>query len=292
MALHHLVICSRFGDRRPRGSGTSIASGRSVKEAADALKPVACLCTEISDRALRNVSVAMELAQGALWRIPRTRRQSLSIRDAATEVNLRDLLKERVRQMSLRDRRRLAVIVAYAVLFFCGDSWLDEDWDQEHISFFPNGDPTMPQDIDFKKPYLTARFRRDSKEADSEDEQGRVHQSPPILALGVLLVELQICGPIESKYTADDLTDGNENAYTKLTAATRLLEESWANMHQGYGEAIDACLECDFKLEEGVTASLNDEKFRSLVYETIVVPLETELRQGWPDALQELSIHG
>lgn len=133
-------------------------------------------------------------------------------------------------------------------------------------------------------------FKSKRERADVDDGQ-RVspHQSPPILALGVLLFELQICGPIEGRYTADDLTGGIPNAYTQLTAAARVLEQLSADMDVGYAEAIDACLECDFCLDEEVTPSLDDENFRAQVYETIVLPLENELRIGWPDALKDLA---
>ncbi|KAF9629415.1 hypothetical protein BFW01_g10618 [Lasiodiplodia theobromae] len=152
-------------------------------------------------------------------------------------------------------------------------NWLNKEWDKTQISFFSS----TPDQLNLK-PYLTAQFQ--ALEEEHEDSEMQLHPSPAILALGILLLELQIWGTIESRRISEDLTDdGSVNVNTNLLTAERVFKETDDKIFENYRRAVRACLDCNFLDEDEV--NFNDEGFRSLVYANIVAPLERELYQGW-----------
>lgn len=196
--------------------------------------------------------------------------------DPKAETGLKELLAQAGRKWTLKERRLLAVVIAHAVLHFCEGPWLDKNWDKEHISFFPpSGDDA---DVDLTRPYLVATFDKEIENSDDDADSVMWHEHPSILALGVVLLELEMRGSIEERYNEDGLVKGVANAATKLTTAQRLLKEYVDETHVKYHTAIEECLECDWIQDED---ERDDETFREEVYQRIVAPLEDELRIGW-----------
>ena len=238
------------------------------------------LCSLVSEGGARKFSLGIEFEAGTLWNTRTRRRKSLPF-DAKPKIGpkLGDLLeKDQSQQMSLKHRRMLAVIVAHAVLHFCEGPWLDKHWDKQHISFFMQS----AGDVDLARPYLSTVFEGATTSEDDSIDLSMLHPCPPILALGVLLLELHLSERIEDCYEQDDLDEeGKPNSNTTLTAAERLLEDSVDNVVETYRMGIKACLDCDFAPTED-DATLNNDFFREQVYEKTVTPLEEEFRIGWP----------
>ena len=242
------------------------------------------LCSLVKEPSARNMSIGIEFEGGKLWRA-RPRRRSLHVEEPEVRISLDRLLRDSATKMSLKQKRILAVVIAHAVLNFCESPWLDESWDKTHISFY--GQPTGDGGLDFDRPYLSTNFRDPTQSPKDQAVFLNLHRSPAILALGILLLEIQLCEPIESHWAEEDLVDGQPNSNTNLTAAERLLEKSVDEIYERYRMAIEACLNCDFALLLEDT-SLENETFRQQVYEKIVVPLEEELWHGWKLTAEEL----
>jgi hypothetical protein len=238
---------------------------------------VGSLCSLVREPSARNISLSIEFEDGMLWRA-RPRRRSLCVEEPELRIPLDRLLQDSVMKMSLKEKRILAVVIAHAVLNFCESPWLDGDWDKRHISFY--GHPTGIGGLDFTRPYLSTDFRDPTQASNDQAVFLTLHRSPAILALGILLLEIELCEPIESHWAEEDLDNGQPNFNTNLTAAERLLEKSVDEIYESYRMAIEACLNCDFGLLED-EASLENESFRQQVYENIVAPLEEELWHGW-----------
>jgi len=188
--------------------------------------------------------------------------------------------------MSLKEKRILAVIIAHGILSFCESPWLDRNWDKQHISFY--GHSAADESIDLTRPFLSTNFQDSTQASQNQSPFLALHPNPAILALGILLLELEICEPIESHWLEEDLDNGQPNSNTNLTAAERLLVKSVDDLYESYRMAIEGCLNCNFALLQG-KMSLENENFREQVYENIVAPLEDELWHGWkltPDDLQ------
>ena len=235
------------------------------------------LCSLVKEPSARNISLGIEFEGGKLWRA-RPRRRSLCVEEPEVRTPLDHLLQDSAIKISLKQKRILAVVIAHAVLNFCESPWLNEEWDKRHISFY--GHSTGNGGLDFRRPYLSTNFRDPTTTPKEQSVYLSLHRSPSILALGILLLEIELCEPIESHWVEEDLTDGQPSFNTNLTAAERLLEKSVDQIYERYRMAIQACLRCDFALFEE-DMSLGNEIVRQQVYEKIVVPLEEELRHGY-----------
>lgn len=159
------------------------------------------------------------------------------------------------------------------MLKFSEGPWLRELWDKTHIFFF--GVACDGERLDYSRPYLSTRFGAVISELEENNGLLILHQNPSLLSLGILLLELEKCEPIERHWQEDDLDGGRPNANTNLVVAERLLRSCIDDIYENYRAAVEACLSCEFATVEDV--GLEDEKFRKLVYENIVAPLEEEL---------------
>jgi hypothetical protein len=245
---------------------------------------VESLCSLVKEPGASRLSLGIEFEGGKLWRA-RPRRRSLCVEEPELRVPLDSLLQGSAMKMSLKEKRVLAVVIAHAVLNFCESPWLDGDWDKRHISFY--GHSTGDGGLDFRRPYLSTNFRDSTQAANDQAVFLTLHPSPAILALGILLLEIELSQPIESHWVEEDLADGEPNFNTNLTTAERLLEKSVDEIYESYRMAIEACLNCDFALLLD-DRSLENERFRQQVYENIVAPLEDELWHGWKLTADEL----
>lgn len=254
----------RFSD-----SSSNTGSRRVTASTSGEKVHVESICTIVSQARRSNVALEVEYESNTLWHKARRR----TLRSQEPCITLDHLLRHESRR-KLKEKRILAVILAHSLLHLSDSSWLKNEWDKTHISFFGSG----PDQLNLK-PYLKADFQALSDDID-DSTMMQLHPSPAILALGILLLELQIWEPIENKRLPEDLTDdGSENVNTNLMTAERVFMESDDEIFENYRRAVHACLNCDFLDEREV--DFNDDGFRLLVYENIVAPLEKELYQGW-----------
>ncbi|KAK0664427.1 hypothetical protein DIS24_g728 [Lasiodiplodia hormozganensis] len=252
----------RFGSRllplKSRKSSIPLVEGKTRIDS---------ICAVVTKAHRSNVALDVVYESNRLWH--RVRKRTSQITNPCTL----DHLLRHERRGGLKERRILAVIFAHSLLYLCDSNWLNKEWDKTQISFFPS----TPDQLNLK-PYLTAQFQ--ALEEEHEDSEMQLHPSPAILALGILLLELQIWGTIESRRIPEDLTDdGSVNVNTNLLTAERVFKETDDKIFENYRRAVRACLDCNFLDEDEV--NFNDEGFRSLVYANIVAPLERELYQGW-----------
>lgn len=252
----------RFGSRllplRSRKSSGPTAEGKTRIDS---------ICAVVTKAHRSNVALDVVYESNKLWHKVRKRTSQIT-----NQCTLDHLLRHES-QRKLKERRILAVIFAHSLLYLCDSNWLNREWDKTQISFFSSA----PDQLNLK-PYLMAQFQALEEEHDGSEMQ--LHPSPAILALGILLLELQIWGTIESRRISEDLTeDGSVNVNTNLLTAERVFQEADGEIFENYRKAVRACLDCDFLDEDEV--NFNDEGFRSLVYANIVAPLERELYQGW-----------
>ncbi len=205
--------------------------------------------------------------------------------DAARQIQWQALsfgtLLEESLALETFDKRILALILSKALLQLGGGPWIGEKWSKESIFFF--GQVDSPLAINIHKPYIATEFQRSTFTEKLDDDWDRPHAHPSILALGILLLEIELNARIESMRNPEDLIDGTyPNPTTDLITAWRMLKSPKCakSVHDGYKTAIRACLECNF-IPPGTTYS--DPEFWDAVYLNVVVPIETELYVGWPD---------
>jgi hypothetical protein len=162
---------------------------------------------------------------------------------------------------------------------------LSKEWSKEHISFFSS---SGKGGLDIQRPYLSTDFQVINPE-DEVDLLYRIHPNPSVLALGILLLEIELDLPIEDERGDQDLDeDGKPTVNTDYFAALRLFEGISDDIYRNHRQAVSACLNCDFYDEETMEPSLDNPEFRQAVYDNIVRPLEQELHSAYeltPDDL-------
>lgn len=202
-------------------------------------------------------------------------------------------LLEGKRPFGLKERRILAVILAHSMLHFCESPWVSREWNKHHITFFRRARDQRGEDIfDVSRPWLEPSFTESAKGEEKDLSQlYNIHPNPSVLALGILLLEIELNAAIEAYDNGDAIPTGFAKSNTDLFTAQRLLdpesdEHVLDKIPDKYRQSIQACLECNF-VDSGFPASLEDEDFRQAVYGNIVRPLEDELWHSFPQLTPE-----
>jgi hypothetical protein len=187
--------------------------------------------------------------------------------------------------LSLKQRRIIAVLLSHGLLQFCGSAWLSEHWDKESISFFRYGDDD--------RIVLSTALQAHEVSPDP-DAPFRFHHYPGVLALGVLLLEMELKKTIETARSEQDepSTDDEEpNLYTDLEIALKMFDDIQDNALPDFKSAVEACLTFDY-FKEGTEIDdliyhrdklYDDMVLRRKIYQEIVAPLERELCISFPE---------
>jgi hypothetical protein len=156
------------------------------------------------------------------------------------------------------------------MLQYQGSPWLSHEWSKEKVEFFCDQDAA----VDIQRPYISTDFLELCPHAPASDNNA-VHPYPDVLALGVMLLEIQTGDTIESQRLPDDLCDGRVNVNTDWFAANRMLKNKKDDMYGDfYSGAIRACLEPSRFQDQ----CMDEDEFRQALYNSIVIPLEEDLK--------------
>jgi len=207
---------------------------------------------------------------------PRSEPKYLPMAAHEPTVSLKTLL-EAATSFSLKQRRILAVVLSYSLLYVGESQWLRREWTKEDVCFVQT-DNNM---VDIGRPYLSAEFPGPGIDPRiGDDTQDCPHPAPSILGLGILLIELEFGKMIESLWKKEDLRNGKKNLNSNITAAIRFLENQrpWDDVYTNFRRAVSACIKGNF-LESAEI--VDDESFQQAVYTNVVVHLEEELFRGF-----------
>lgn len=200
------------------------------------------------------------------------------------------LISEKENHITRRDINGLSLVLAYALLQLYDEDttdglfyWLNPHWQTCHrthtlpqwtsyVNFHYHG-KLKPGKLDFQKPYLSSTVSACQKHIDLpfDDINEAQHQAPSILALGKILLEMQLLQQglkidLEAdEEDSDSDEEGGENINSDYTRASCLLEQYQDRLDPWYFKAIDACLNPDPGEEMDI---------RQYIYRRIVRPLE------------------
>ncbi|KAF7874883.1 hypothetical protein EAF04_002057 [Stromatinia cepivora] len=173
-------------------------------------------------------------------------------------------------KLPLVTKRRLAVIFAHSLLQLHESYWKNKEWNINHIFFFYEISGTL----DFQRPYLSTIFDPALNGKQPHLDLNRFHRNPSILALGILLIELQTGRLIETFRT--DVEKQDVNANTDWLVANRVVKIQLEDCSLGYRDAIQSCLDTPW-VPAGQRVNLEDVATRAGVYQDVIKPLEDEL---------------
>ena len=218
-----------------------------------------------------------------IWKLPPNfKLDYLQVSETLPTVSLKTLIASAAK-FSLRQRRVIAVILAYSLLYLSQSALLEREWTKEDICFLQNAEGK----VDIGRPYFSINFPGPDCQGDelhNNDSRLCYHPAPSLLGFGILLIELEFGKPIESLWTNEDLTDGKKNPNTNRTAAKRFLETAtqWNDdVYVRFRSAVSACISgifLDFEETDDDPRHLN---FQKAIYEHVVDKLEQELCFGF-----------
>lgn len=214
--------------------------------------------------------------------------QTSRIKRNSPSVSLATVLEER----KLKDNDELKILLSYllakAVWKFYDSHWMTNSWTKETIHFMPEYTEDMAGKLKagevvtlIHRPFLATDIKPNYQKTDP-NSSSRLHNDPRIVALGIMLLEIQLEEGIE-KYRSDNDLDENgepeENA-DSFTALRILGSPAWKsrNVYQAVKDMIEIC----FKDVNGRLGT-NTDAVRENLYTYIVLPLGRLFKQGWSE---------
>lgn len=132
---------------------------------------------------------------------------------------------------------------------------------RESLQFMFEKTSTVPKAVLVNEPFLYHDFGKDIRPPDDDDM--RIHQFPKILALGIMLLEIELGISLEDKRSADCINDDGSSA---INADLMIAIEVFNNDLQAktevmapFKKAIEACIwPTSFDQHQGDTDSIRE----------------------------------
>ncbi len=197
----------------------------------------------------------------------------------ASSVSLAKLLN--VAKLSRKMRLLLSYFLAKAVWQFYDSGWMQKEWTKETVHFMFERRSTTPKGIFINEPFLSARFDG-IHQPRCVDDEFRSHFFPKILALGIMLLEIELGIKIEEYRMRENLgPDGEPNVNADHIAAEEVFNktELWEvkATFRAFKDLIKTCLTPD-----EFHPFLNDvQGLRDAFKRLIVNPLWALYRDAW-----------
>ena len=192
-------------------------------------------------------------------------------------------------------RLLLSYLIAKAIWKFYDVDWMAEDWTKDTVHF-------MRHDLQFlgknkwrcpplsHKPFIATELRSSCTTAEQwkrnemDSYSNRSHVLPKILALGIVLLEIELGRPILNAVDSQEFpaaTPQQRANSAHITACNLLRSPEWETRsqraYQPIATAIKACLTLDQDLERYIDL----EKPRQSLYEAVVAPLDNLFTACW-----------
>lgn len=206
----------------------------------------------------------------------------------SSSISLAKLLKGV--KLPQKMRLLLSYFLAKAVWQFYDSEWMQTEWTKETVHFMFESKPQAPKGISINEPFLSASFNKQGRIPDTDD-RFRVHIFPKILALGIMLLEIELGIKIEDYRTAEESNCASDVNADHI-AAIEVFEnrELWEKRDTfgAFKDVIGACLTPN----HFIPFSGDVQGIRDAFAKNIVNPLQALYRTAWdnPDTAQVRAI--
>ncbi|KAL9573937.1 hypothetical protein ACKAV7_001929 [Fusarium commune] len=221
-----------------------------------------------------------------------------SIDTSQNAVSLEDILRHRKGSFTERTKRILAVILASTVFHLYGTPWLQSTWGSPDILFFR----TSSSGISFR-PFIHTALPRlhpsvaaaatkspnsDDIPEDTDDpdlEDFFTHPCPTVITLALVLLEVYFETPFDilaQKFNVKLGANTHPSAFTKYMDANLVFQACRAEIPQNsqFYLVLTNCL--DQKVWQDENGDMLDTlSLRTMIYQKVILPLETELSQAY-----------
>ncbi|KAK0710121.1 hypothetical protein B0T26DRAFT_432907 [Lasiosphaeria miniovina] len=234
-------------------------------------------CDFISNPQNVGVEISMSLTDGKLVLREFCLQQSSFLLHMPS-VSLSQLLEGQ--KLSRKMRLLLCYMLAKTVWQFYESEWIDREWTKDNIHFmFEHRQGVSSAGIFVNEPFLSARFHQ---KPDDAEASRRLHMFPKILALGIILLEIELGVDITKERPRTCFaTDGKLTVNGNLIAAYFWFQkqELW-DKQETFKDLIAAVHRCLWpSLFEGKDTSAQ----REVLHKQIVLPLQAQFRNSWGD---------
>lgn len=243
----------------------------------------------------------LELEGTSLYKLKSFSGPSHATQRCPTTVTLAQLLSDRC-DLEEKPKRVLALILANTFLHLYGGPWLrGSTWTSDQVVFVERKSKLYIQ------PYLHAPLGTNQSQTrtslrqqhshtpleSAEDPDFVIHPFPALVMLGTLLLEVWCGRHIHDLAQEHNMVFEDYSSRSYITLA-RVFEREKQYMSNNARSAINACLDPNLAVDlDGTTDDEEyDRKFRLLIYDKVVAPLEDEFVSGWNKVeLDQLDSH-
>ncbi|KAF4877250.1 hypothetical protein CGCSCA1_v003779 [Colletotrichum siamense] len=195
-------------------------------------------------------------------------------RDQWSTVSLREVLERPLEfpHMSVSAKLHLAAMIASSFLQLHQTPWLPEILTSHDILFLKRG-----AELRYEHAFVMKGLHEKLEDTQKGNNSAPSSRCPPLLALGILLLELNLGRTIESlRIQYETPPPGAPRLMYDSMTAQRLLQERQMDS-LNYKSAVQRCIWGEFARQK---LDLNDEDFRQEIYEKVVALLETDLKNA------------
>ncbi|KAF3802455.1 hypothetical protein GCG54_00003258 [Colletotrichum gloeosporioides] len=197
-----------------------------------------------------------------------------SDRDQWSIIPLREVLESPLKfpHMPVSAKLHLAAMIASSFLQLHQTPWLPDILTSRDILFLKRG-----EELQYEHAFVMKGLHERLEDKQKGNNSAPSSRCPPLLALGILLLELNLGRTIESlRIQYETPPPGAPRLMYDSMTAQRLLQERQMDS-LNYKSAVQRCIGGEFARPK---LDLNDEDFRQEIYEKVVALLETDLKNA------------
>lgn len=264
----------------------SVAACRSTAKFQQVGEKITELCTLVRDR--DPSLVKLSASNNGLFRegveLPGEPRISLR----APSVSLARLLSSASMRTDEQRRLLLSYLLAKAVWEFYDLDWMTEYWTKDAVHFMRlhlDGLASQQRMAPLShQPFILTDLRSSTPRAGmspqtaAERNSGRTHILPKVLALGIMLLEIEFGRPVPGSEESPDVNDKQRANAAHIAASNFLNSPEWKARRKRAPlplvEAIEICVKPD-------TSRLDPNRMRDSLYAAVVWPLDNLFSTMW-----------
>ena len=212
-------------------------------------------------------------------------------------ISLASLIRSR--HLTRKMKALLSFFLARSVWQFYNSDWMKDGWTKETVRFMFEHLPPYSSVIFINEPFLLARFEKAEvdkpkpklkSKGDMSSDVFITHKYPKILALGVMLLEIELGRPIEEFRRPDSRDSDGINAIHLAACSVLRNEQVWPpeEAFTPIKEVIEICVKPDTG-----QLGINQKEVRHKLYQLVVATLQNFLQISWthPDKGKSYSYH-
>lgn len=239
----------------------------------------------------------LQVTKGQLLKL-QSQRSGSPVDKTKHPVSLDQFLRNRPANFTERKKRILAVILSWTVFHLHNTPWLEPSWNSSSVLFFQTSSSavtlrpfiqTKLSLLDLSPPPDGCKHGPDTTESEDLDPDDMdpddllMHPCPILVTLAMMLLEIYFVTPFDvlaRQYKVS--VDESQSSSTKHLNVSVVFDACRTEMPEDsqFYAAVGSCLDPQvWETENGDSLSSNE--LRSKIYEKVVLPLETELSQGF-----------